>query len=134
MSDQSCTGRSEGQRGSAALSPVAAFGLLLVFITLLAQFAVWGYARAVVRAAALEGARAAAPLEAPVGACERRFDLVRGDLLAGRLGTQVSNADCVIDDDLVTVRVDAHLQRWLPISPDWDFTIEVITVRERVPA
>jgi len=126
-------GHGNGQRGSAALSAVAAFGVLLVFITLLAQFVVWGYARAVVRSAALEGARAAAPLEAPDGACDRRFESVRGGLLAGRLATQVSDVECLIDEDLVTVRVEARLQRWLPISPDWDFTIEVVAVRERAP-
>lgn len=124
----------KGQRGSTALSAIAAFGVLLVFITLLTQFVVWGYARAVVRAGALEGARAAAPLEAADGACERRFESVRDGLLAGRLGTQVSDAECVIGEDFVTVRVEARLQRWLPISPDWEFTIEVVAVRERTPA
>lgn len=122
-----------GQRGSAALSTVAAFGVLLVLATIVAQFAVWSYARAVVRAAALEGARAGAPLEASEGACERRFESVRNGLLAGRLGSQVGDAECFVSENLVTVRVEAQLERWLPISPDWRFEIEVVAVRELIP-
>lgn len=119
--------------GSATLSTVAAFGVLLVFVTLVTQFVVWSYVRAVVRSAALEGARAAAPLEAPDGACERRFESVRDGLLAGRLGDQVGGAECVVGDHLVIVRVEARLERWLPASPDWRFEIEVAAVREVAP-
>lgn len=123
----------DAQRGSATLSTVAALGALLMFVALLVQFAVWQYGRGVLRSAAMEAARAGAVLDARDGACERRFESVRSALLSGRLGDQVGDARCEVTDELVTVSVDARFERWLPISPDWSFTVTAIAVREAAP-
>jgi hypothetical protein len=126
-------GASPTERGSAALSTVAAIGMLLVFVTLIVQFAMWQYGRGVLRSATLEAARAGAPMGSAVGACERRFESVRSTLLAGRLGDQTGAVRCVLTDEVVTVEVDARFERWLPISPGWDFTVQAVAVREQGP-
>lgn len=107
--------------------------MFLTFFTLFAQFAVWQYGRGSVRSASLEAARAAAPLEALAGACERRFDDVVSGLLGGPLGDQVSAPRCDIGADLVTVSVDVDFEPWLPISPGWSFTVTATAVREVAP-
>ncbi len=113
---------------------VASIGVFLVAFTLFAQFAVWQYGRGAVRSAALEAARAASTVEPVPGACERRFADVQGDLLGGAMGTQVGAPRCTIGPDTVTVIVDASFERWLPFSPDWDFTVTAVAVREVPPA
>lgn len=123
----------DAQRGSATLSTVAALGLLLTFVVLLLQFSVWQYGRGVLRSAALEAARAGAVLDAPSGVCERRFETIQSALLSGRLGDGVEEARCELTDELVTVSVDARFERWLPISPDWSFTVTATAVREVAP-
>lgn len=122
------------ERGSAALTSVAAMGMFLVILTLFVQFAVWQYGRGVLRSAALEAARAQAGLDASAGACERRFGEVRSELLGGDLGEQVSEVRCQLDADRVVVSVDADFEAWLPISPDWSFTVTAIAVREVDPS
>jgi len=107
--------------------------MFLVVFTMFAQFAVWQYGRGVVRSAALEAARAAAPFGALPQACERRFDDVKQGLLGGPIGAQVSPPRCEIDDETVTVSVDAQFQKWLPMSPDWNFTVTAIAARETAP-
>jgi hypothetical protein len=113
------------------VATLVAFGGALVFFTLLAQFAVWQYGRGAVRAAAQEAARAAAPLEAPPDACTRRFDQVRSGLLGGALGDGVGPVRCEVTDGLVQVRADVTFERWLPISPDWSFTVTAVAVKEQ---
>lgn len=108
--------------------------MCLVTFTLFAQFAVWQYGRGVVRSAALEAARAASPLGAVPGACERRFADVREGLLGGALGAQVSEPRCVVGVGTITVTVDARFERWLPVSPDWSFTVTATAAREVAPA
>ncbi len=121
------------QRGSATLSTIGALGVLLTFVVLLLQFSIWQYGRGVLRSAAMEAARAGAVLDAPVGACERRFESVRSALLAGRLGDDVGTARCEVTAEVVIVTVDARFERWLPLSPDWSFTVTAIAVREMAP-
>ena len=110
-----------------------AFGMFLVFFVLFAQLAVWQYARGSVRSAALEAARAASPLEAVPGACERRFDDVRSGLLGGPLGDQVGAPLCVIGADTVVVSSDVAFEPWLPMSPGWTFTVTATAAREVEP-
>ena len=110
---------------------LAAFGVALVFFTLLAQFAVWQYGRGAVRAAAQEAARAAAPLGAGPEACSARFDQVRRGLLGGGLGDGVGPVRCSVGGPVVEVSVDVAFRRWLPISPDWSFTVTAVVVKEQ---
>lgn len=105
--------------------------MFMIVFLLFVQVAVWQYARGALRAAAMEAARAEAPYLAPEGACQRRFDSTREALLGGAIAQQVGPASCVVTDEFVTVRVDANLEGWLPISPDWSFTVEAVAVRER---
>lgn len=121
------------EKGSAAITTLVGLGMFLVMFTVFAQFAVWQYGRGVLRSAALEAARAGAPHGALPGACERRFDDVREGLLAGAMAAEVSAPRCLIAADTVTVVVDASFQRWLPISPDWSFTVTAIAAREVPP-
>lgn len=112
---------------------LVAFGLFLTFFVTFAQFSVWLYARGTVRSASLEAARAASPLEALPGACERRFDDVRSGLLGGSLGEQVGSPRCDIGAELVVVSTDVDFEPWLPISPGWSFTVTATSVRETEP-
>ncbi len=109
-------------------------GMFLVVLTLFVQFAVWQYGRAVLRSSALEAARAQAAFETSDGICMSRFNEVRRELLGGDLGNQVSEVRCSLFEDRVVVSVDATFERWLPISPDWSFTVTAVAVREVEPA
>lgn len=113
------------------IATLFAFGIALLFFTLLAQFAVWQYGRGAVRSAAEEAARAAAPLAADPGACTRRFEEVRTGLLGGRLGDGVGAPRCRLVGDLVEVSADVRFERWLPISPDWSFTVTAVALKEQ---
>ncbi len=125
--------RRADERGSAALTSVAAMGMFLVMLTILVQFAAWQYGRGVLRSAALEGARAGSAFGVPAGLCERRFDEIRGDLLGGSMGDGVGPATCAVADDRVTVSVDARFEAWLPVMPGWSFTVTAVSTREVAP-
>lgn len=120
------------ERGSASIGAVAGIGALLLTLTLFVQVVAWQYARGVVRSAALEAARAGAPIEADAGACARRFESVRGQLLGGDLGDGVGTIRCARTDDEVAAAVDVRLEGWLPGSPDWVFEVTATATRERV--
>lgn len=109
-------------------------GMFLVMLTVLVQFAVWQYGRGVVRAAALEGARAGSVLSAPAGACERRFAEARGELLGGSMGDGVGSVQCSVGDDRVVASVDVRFEPWLPVMPDWAFTVTAVAAREVAPS
>ena len=121
------------EHGGAALPTIFVAGILFLFLVIFAQFAVWQYGRGVLRSAVLEAARAQTPVDAPFGACERRFESVRLSLLAGSLGDGVGPVSCTVTDEQIVVTIDATFERWLPISPDWQSTVEAVAVRERVP-
>ncbi len=121
------------QRGSATITTLVAMGMFLIILTLFTQFAVWQYGRGVLRSAALEAARSEAVLDAGEGACVRRFEQVSGDLLGGSMGEGVGAVHCKLLDDRVVVTVSARFERWLPISPDWAFTVTAVAAREVVP-
>lgn len=130
---RAAAGRGRAERGSAAIATVVGLGFFMMIFTLFAQFAVWQYGRGAVRSAALEAARASAALNATPGICERRFSDVREGLLGGPLGAQVSEPSCVIGVDVVTVTASVDFERWLPISPDWSFTVTAVAAREVAP-
>jgi hypothetical protein len=98
----------------------------------LANFVVFVYARGVVRAAVDEGARRGGRLGAGTGQCEARAEDVVDDLLGGQLGDGVS-VSCSRSEGLVVARGRARFESWLPLVPDWNFTLEGRSVRERAP-
>lgn len=121
------------ERGSATITTLVAMGMFLIMLTLFTQFAVWQYGRGVLRSAALEAARSEAVLDAGVGLCEQRFNQVRTELLGGQMGAGVGAPTCTLYEDRVVVSVEAHFEHWLPISPDWDFTVTAVATREVEP-
>jgi hypothetical protein len=55
---------------------------------------------------------------------------VLGDLLAGRLGRDVT-VRCESRSDEMHARVHATLHGWLPgVVPDWSFTLDARSVKE----
>lgn len=122
------------ERGAFTLPAVASIGVLLLCFVIVAQFAVWIYAKGALRAAAQAAARSAAPIDAPPGSCEDAFERSRQQLLGGQIGTGVGSVRCVIGDTFVTVDVDASFAGWLPITADWDTTVTAVAVRELEPS
>jgi hypothetical protein len=113
---------------------VAATGFSLVAFVMMANFIVFLYARGVVRAAVDEGARAGGRVGAGTAECEARAGDVLGDLLGGPLGAGVNVACSERGDDVMRARADVVLSGWLPgVIPDWSFTIEAQSVKERAP-
>jgi hypothetical protein len=101
---------------------------MLVFVTM-ANFIVFLYARGVVRAAVDEGARTGGRSGATTRDCEARASEVLGDLLGGALGDEVRlrcshAADAMHADAIVT------LHGWLPVVPDWTFTLGARSAKE----
>jgi hypothetical protein len=110
---------------------VAATAFSLIVFVMMANFIVFLYARGVVRAAVDEGARAGGRFGATTGECESRARDVLGDLLAGRLGRDVSvRCESANESEMhATVRVTLH--GWLPgLVPDWTFALDARSVKE----
>jgi hypothetical protein len=114
---------------------VAATAFSLLAFVMLANFIVFLYARGVVRAAVDEGARAGGRFGASEADCESRADDVLGDLLGGGLGSGVE-LSCHRDrgEEVMRAQADVLLRGWIPgLTPDWSFTLEARSVKERVP-
>ena len=110
---------------------VAATAFSLIVFVMMANFIVFLYARGVVRAAVDEGARAGSRFGATTAECDSRARDVLGDLLAGRLGSDV-NVQCESTDDEMHARAHVTLRGWLPgLTPDWTFTLGARSVREQ---
>ena len=108
----------------------AATALSLIVFVMLANFIVFLYARGVVRAAVDEGARAGSRFGASTTECDSRARDVLGDLLAGRLGSDVT-VRCGGNDDEMHASVHVTLHGWLPVLvPDWTFTLDARSVKE----
>jgi hypothetical protein len=121
------------EAGLSTIQYVAATGLSLLVFVALANIVVDLYARGAVRAAVDEAARAGAPIDTSIGACEQRAHDVLDHLLGGRLGTGV-HVECSEGADMVRARADVVLPSWFPaVIPDWAFTITGSAVREREP-
>jgi hypothetical protein len=103
-----------------------------VFVAL-ANLVVDLYARGAVRAAVDEAARAAAPVDVSLDACERRAR----DVLDGLLGAQMRSGvqvECSDAPGSVRARAEVVLPSWLPaVVPDWSFSITGTAVKEREP-
>lgn len=114
---------------------VAATAFSLLAFVMLANFIVFLYARGVVRAAADEGARAGGRFGASEAECESRAADVLGDLLGGGLGSGVE-LSCREDggDGVMRAHAEVVLRGWIPgLTPDWSFTLEAQSVKERTP-
>ena len=109
---------------------VAATALSLIVFVMMANFIVFLYARGVVRAAVDEGARAGSRFGATTTECDSRARDVLGDLLAGRLGSDVT-IRCEGSEDEMHASVHVTLHGWLPVLvPDWTFTLDARSVKE----
>lgn len=109
-----------------------AVGISLVFFVLLVQFVVWQYGRGVVRAALDEAARSGAPAAAGPAECQARAAAVLADLLGGAMGEEVS-VRCAENDTTVLAEADVVFRAWLPVSPDWDFSVAASARKETLP-
>ena len=125
----------QGEDGMTTAQYVAATGFSLIAFVMMANFVVFLYARGVVRAAVDEGARAGGRFGASAAECETRATDVVDDLLGGGLGTGVQ-VGCHEDgrDEVMRAHADVVLRGWLPgVIPDWSFTLEAQSVKERAP-
>ena len=119
-----------GEDGMTTVQYVAATALSLIVFVMMANFIVFLYARGVVRAAVDEGARAGSRFGATTAECDARARDVLGDLLAGRLGSDVS-VRCESSEDEMHASVHVTLHGWLPVLvPDWTFTLDARSLRE----
>jgi hypothetical protein len=124
--DQRC-----GEEGMTTVQYVAATAFSLIVFVMMANFIVFLYARGVVRAAVDEGARAGGRFGATTGECESRARDVLGDLLAGRLGSDVSVRCESANEDEIHATVHVTLHGWLPgLVPDWTFSLDARSVKE----
>jgi hypothetical protein len=120
-----------GEQGMTTVQYVAATAFSLIVFVMMANFIVFLYARGVVRAAVDEGARAGGRFGATSAECEARARDVLGDLLAGRLGSDVSVRCDSPNADEMHATVDVTLHGWLPgLVPDWTFTLDARSVKE----
>jgi hypothetical protein len=120
-----------GEDGMTTVQYVAATAFSLIVFVMMANFIVFLYARGVVRAAVDEGARAGGRFGATSAECEARARDVLGDLLAGRLGSDVSVRCDSPNVDEMHATVDVTLHGWLPgLVPDWTFTLDARSVKE----
>ena len=119
-----------GEDGMTTVQYVAATALSLIVFVMMANFIVFLYARGVVRAAVDEGARAGSRFGATPAECDARARDVLGDLLAGRLGSDVS-VRCESSEDEMHASVHVTLHGWLPVLvPDWTFTLDARSLKE----
>ena len=120
-----------GEEGMTTVQYVAATAFSLIVFVMMANFIVFLYARGVVRAAVDEGARAGGRFGATTGECESRARDVVGDLLAGRLGSDVSVQCESADEDEMHATVHVTLHGWLPgLVPDWTFSLDARSLKE----
>lgn len=103
------------ESGFVTVQVVAACGMATVVLVVLANLLVAQYARAVLRAAVDEGARAGARVGASVAACEDRVLQAIGDLLGGAVDVVVR---CGEEPGMVVAEADARIAGWLPPVPD----------------
>lgn len=106
---------STDQGGYVTPAFVAASGLTLVLLVILADLLLLHYAQGVLHAAAEQAAREGAATGS-VAACEARASFVVDSGL-GRLGDGVDPPVCAIGPDGVTVELEANLQGWTPLVP-----------------
>jgi len=111
---------------------VAAVGLSLLILVLVANVIMVQYARGVVRAAAEEGAQAGSRLTATEGECVARAAEVLDGLLGGTMGDGVS-IGCAVGATEVAATVRYTFTPWLPLIPSWTGSQTSFAVKESLP-
>jgi hypothetical protein len=120
------------EEGFLTVQFVAATGLSLVVLVVIANLIVFQYGRGVVRAGLDEGVRAGSRAGAGTDEClDRAGDAVR-DLLGGAMGEGV-RLRCDRTADRITASADVHFRGWLPVVPDWRFEVAAVAVQETAP-
>jgi hypothetical protein len=120
-----------GEDGMTTVQYVAATAFSLIVFVMMANFIVFLYARGVVRAAVDEGARAGSRFGATTAECDSRARDVLGDLLAGRLGSDVRVRCESTNEDEIHASAHVTVHGWLPgLVPDWTFTLDARSVKE----
>ena len=123
-------GTARDAAGFVTIQYVAAIGLSLVVLTMLANLIVFQYGRGVVRAAVDEGVRTGSRASASAHECEARANDVIADLLGGAMAEGVTIA-CSSSGGFVTARADVTFAAWLEPVPDWSFAVAATAVAER---
>lgn len=117
------------QAGMTTIQYVLGAALSMLVLVMLANFIVFLYARGVVRAAVDEGARTGGRSGATTTDCEVRASEVVGDLLGGALGDEV-RLRCRHAADAMHADATVTLHGWLPMVPDWSFTLGARSAKE----
>lgn len=125
-------GRTEAEEGMLTVQFLAAAGLSLITLTIVANLIVFQYGRGVVRAALDEGARAGSRATAGVTECERRAAAVLDDLLGGSMQDGV-RIWCEDDGATIDAVADVTFAGWTPTVPDWSFVASATAHRETYP-
>jgi hypothetical protein len=113
-----------GEHGFTTVQYVAATAFSLLLLLMVANLLVDLYARGAVREALDEGTRAAVPVDASPGACERRALEVLDGLLHGPIGDGVV-VSCAVGANRVQAHASVRLRSWLPaLVPAWEFTVD----------
>jgi hypothetical protein len=112
------------EHGFTTIQYVAATAFSLLLLMLMANLLVDLYARGAVREALDEATRAAVPVDAAPGACERRASEVLDGLLHGPIGDGVV-VTCDVGPQHVHARASVTLRSWLPaLLPAWSFDVD----------
>jgi hypothetical protein len=123
-------------RGFGTVEYLAAVGISLILLVMVANVIVVQYGRGVLRAAVDEGVRdgsryfADEELAAVEGRCEHRAREVLHNLLRGRMGRGLEPR-CRATDSDVTAVIEGRFEGWLPGIPDFDATTRGAAARER---
>lgn len=123
-------------RGFGTVEYLAAVGMSLILLVMVANVIVVQYGRGVLRAAVDEGVRdgsryfAEEPLAAVEGRCEHRAQEVLHNLLRGRMGRGLEPR-CRATGTDVTAVIQGRFEGWLPGIPDFDATTTGAAARER---
>jgi hypothetical protein len=120
------------EHGMTTIQYVAATALSLVVFVGLANFVVDLYARGVARSMVDEAARAGAPIDASPAECAQRARDVVTNLLGGALGRSMA-VTCSESGGTVRARATVRLAGWLPVVPDWSFTLVGSALKEQDP-
>lgn len=118
--------------GFVTVQHVAVVALSLVVFVAMANLVVFQYGRGVVRAALDEGVRAGAHASASAAECEARAADVLADLLGGPMGSGVT-IGCGEAGGEIRAAAEVRFTGWLPGVPDWSFTVDAASLKERAP-
>ena len=125
------------EQGFGTIEYLAAVGLSLILLVIVANFVVVQYARGVLRAAVDEGVRDgsryfsfAEPAAEVEARCEHRSQEVLNNLLRGAMGRGLT-LRCTATATDVTALVEGRFEGWLPGIPDFEATTRGVAARER---